>query len=149
MRMNRRSITLGVSVIAIALAGPGQAKAGVLGDIGSRLPDTDVTAKVEANVKATADAPLELPAKGSRSEGGTHTSVKASGEARSTGSEVGAGVEGHTGNGSRLGAGIGQSARAKNVARKHVTGAELTAAGHGGAKLEAGRHRGHVSAKAK
>jgi hypothetical protein len=150
MKMNRRPITLGVSVIALALAGPGQASAGVLGEIGSRLPDTNVAANVQANVKANAAAPLELPKKGSHGDGGSDTSVKANGEAGSTGSEAGAGLDGRAG-GSRLGAraGIEQSARAKGIAGEHETGARLTAVGRGGAKLGAGRHRHGVSAKGK
>jgi hypothetical protein len=49
--MNSRAITLGASVIALTLAGPGQAAAGVLGDAGQKLPDTGIVPKVEANAQ--------------------------------------------------------------------------------------------------
>jgi hypothetical protein len=51
--MKSRAITLGASVIALTLAGPGQAAAGVLGDVGQRLPDSGIAPKVVANAKVT------------------------------------------------------------------------------------------------
>ena len=56
--MNTRSITLGASVIAIALAGPGSAQADTLGGLGTGLPQTDVAVKVQTDVKANADIPV-------------------------------------------------------------------------------------------
>jgi hypothetical protein len=149
--MNRRSITLGVSVIALALAGPGRAGASVTDQIGSNLPDAGVAAKVQANVEANVEAQLAPAAKGSHDGGGTHTSVKADGAAKSTRSGVAASLDGNAGGRSRLGvgAGIEQSARAKDPVGRQGTAAELTAAGRGGAKLDAGRHHSRVSAKAK
>jgi hypothetical protein len=49
--MKSRAITLGASVIALTLAGPGQATAGGLGDVGQKLPDTGIVPKVEVNAK--------------------------------------------------------------------------------------------------
>ena len=46
--MNSRSIALGASVIVLALAGPGRAEAGTLGQLGTELPDTDVAVQVKA-----------------------------------------------------------------------------------------------------
>jgi hypothetical protein len=53
--MNSRAITLGASVIALTLAGPGQAAAGALGDAGQKLPDTGIVPKVDANAKVNVD----------------------------------------------------------------------------------------------
>ena len=57
--MNTRSITLGASVIVIALAGPGSAQAGTLGELGTGLPETNVAVKVQTEVKANADVPVK------------------------------------------------------------------------------------------
>jgi hypothetical protein len=54
--MKSRAITLGASVIALTLAGPGQAGASVVGDLGQKLPDGGVAPKVEANVKVNVKA---------------------------------------------------------------------------------------------
>jgi hypothetical protein len=148
--MNRRSITLGVSVIVLAFAAPGQAKAGGLGDLGTALPETDASVKVQANVKANPDLPLVLPTKRSHGDSGTNTSVKAKGEAQSSGSKVEAGLDGPAVGGSRLGAraGLEQSARVKGTARQSGAKAGFAATGYS-SKLDAGRHHGRVSAKAK
>jgi hypothetical protein len=61
--MKSRAITLGASVIALTLAGPGQAGAGVVGDPGQKLPDTGVAPKIEANVKANVNANVKANAK--------------------------------------------------------------------------------------
>jgi hypothetical protein len=54
--MKSRAITLGASVIALTLAGPGHAAASVVGDLGQKLPDGSVAPKVEANVKVNVKA---------------------------------------------------------------------------------------------
>jgi hypothetical protein len=148
--MNRRSITLGVSVIALALAGPGQARAAVLDELGSRLPQTDVTVQAQANVKAKADVPLALPPKGSHRESATHTSVNAEGDAKGTGTGVRARLDGRAdAGGGPLGAraGLEQNARVKGAARQNGADGELAAAGSGSARL-GHLHHGRASAKA-
>jgi hypothetical protein len=150
--MNQLSITLGVSVIVLALAAPGPAEAGVLGGQLGELPQTEATTvKVQANVRANADLPLALPSKGSHRGSGTSTSVKAKGEAQSTGSGVGAGLNGQAGGGAgglAAHAALEQNTRAKGIVRVDGAGAASSTTGHGSAKLDA-RHHGRVSAKSK
>jgi hypothetical protein len=149
--MNSRSIALGASVIVLALAGPGRAEAGTLGQLGTELPDTDVAVQVKANVKTNAKVPVELPSKGSLG-GGTDTSVKAKGETGTTGSEARVGIgrraDGGTG---KLGVhgGLQQDARVKGVARENGVKGGLAATSRASAKIDAGRRHGRVSAKAK
>jgi hypothetical protein len=154
--MNSRSIALGASVIVLALAGPGRAEAGTLGQLGTELPDTDVAVQVKANVKTNAKVPVELPSKGSlggaHSSGETDTSVKAKGEAGTTGSEARVGIDGRADGGTgKLGVhgGLQQGARVKGVARENGVKGGLTATSRAGAKVDAGRRHGRVSAKAK
>lgn len=154
--MNQRSIALGASVVALALAGPATAEAGVLGGVGSGLPDTGVAVNVQANVKtnvkANPDLPLPRLPKHSPTDGGTTPSVKVKGEAKSTGSGVGAGFNAQAGNGkgtldSR--AGFEQNARLKGIVHGHSAKSELSAAEQGNAKLDTGRHHGSAAVKAK
>jgi hypothetical protein len=103
--MNSRAITLGASVIALTLAGPGQAAAGALGDAGQKLPDTGIVPKVEANAKvnvniktkaagvkdttkaaiAVSNGSLEADARGS---GGPRATVEANGRSGEDRSQV-------------------------------------------------------------
>src|SRR5437667_9499727 len=81
--MKSRAITLGASVIALTLAGPGQAAAGALGDVGQKLPDTGIAPKVEANAKVNVTiktkAVIAAPSKGS-----LEADVRESGHPRAT-----------------------------------------------------------------
>jgi hypothetical protein len=74
LRMKSRAITLGASVIALTIAGAGQAQAGGPGglpEVGPKLPDTSVAAKAQANVQV----PVAALVKGSL-EAGVHGSVR-------------------------------------------------------------------------
>jgi hypothetical protein len=59
--MKSRAITLGASVIALTLAGPGQATAGALGDVGQKLPDTGIAPKVDLKVKVDVKTGVKAP----------------------------------------------------------------------------------------
>ncbi len=58
--MKSRAITLGASVIALALGGTGLAEAAVVGDVG-QLPQIGVAPKVEANIKANVKTDIRTP----------------------------------------------------------------------------------------
>lgn len=152
--MNARSIVLAsataASVIAafagIAIAGPAQATANELGELGTQLPKADLGAKVEAHaqvkVPVKAGLPLSLPRKGShgmvRPKGGVDGTVKARAEGRTSGpihSTIKAGMSGPE---ARLEGRIGLSEHGR-----------LKAGGTGEAAAAVTRRRLRASAKAK
>ena len=146
--MNTRSITLGASVIVIALAGPGSAQAGTLGELGTGLPETNVAVKVQTEVKANADVPVKLPSKGSparvQHKESADTTVK--GGARANGSAARVGLNGGVaGTHGRL----GENVRVKAIAPGHVAKGGVTASSRSSATIAADHHHGRLPAKAK
>jgi hypothetical protein len=152
--MNRRSITLGVSIIALALAGPGKAEADVLGGAAGTLPDTNVSVDVQANTGVKANADLGAPRlpKRSHTDSGTNTSVKVKSDTKSARSGVGTGLnaQAETGKGPLdAHAGLEQGARLRGAAHGRSVAGSLATGGKGGLTLDTRRHHRAAGLKAK
>lgn len=148
--MKRRSIVLGTTVIALALAGPSTAGADSLGELGANLPQADLAARVQANVTAMAGLP-SVPVKDSlgSAQGGADAggSVKAKTADGTTGSKARVGLG--AGGGARIGSAVEQRGHLKGELHEYARNGGLDRVSRGKAKLGADRHRGSAIAKPK
>lgn len=157
--MNSRAITLGASVIALTLAGPGQATAGGLGDAGQKLPDTGIAPKVEANAKVnvnikTTAAGVKDTAKAAIgvSKGSLEANVRGSGGPRATVEAKGRSGEDRSQAGLNLGRrnGVSGYAGRRRKGDAEIEGKGQAGSGRAESTLTASvRHTGKASAHGK